>query len=195
VLVEDFDHRKLAQDFAAGGASALSMLTDQKFFQGNPSFIRDVKEIVPLPVLRKDFIIDEYQVFESRVLGADAILLIVKALPQEELRRLYSTAVALGMDVLVETHTREELDVANSLGADLIGINNRDLGSFRVDLKTSLDLVPFVRPGAIAIAESGISGRRDIMALRNAGFKGALVGEGLVTKADRRAAVRELITD
>lgn len=193
ILDENFDHCELAREFQAGGAQALSVLTDKKHFGGDPSFIREVKEIVDLPVLRKDFVLDEYQVFESRSLGADAILLIVKALTKEELRRLYDCALSLGMAVLVETHTESEIKIANSLEAQIIGINNRDLSSFAVSIDTSLNLRHFIRPEAIAVSESGIGSAADVLALRNSGFRAALIGEGLVKRSNRAAVIRELI--
>lgn len=192
-LLQDFDHKQLAIEFQTGGASALSVLTDKKYFQGDPSFIREVKEVVQLPVLRKDFIIDEYQVYESRSIGADAILLIVRALPLAQLKRFYELASSMGMGVLVETHSMEEIEMANFIGAEVIGINNRDLGTFQVNLRTSLDLFPHVDPRALAVSESGILSRSDILALRSAGFRAALVGEGIVGRKDRTTALRELI--
>ena len=193
-LLKDFDHRKLAIDFQSGGASALSVLTDRKYFGGDASFIREVKEAVDLPVLRKDFILDEYQVYESRAIGADAILLIVRALPPADLERLYVLAASLGMGILVETHSQGEIEVANSIGADIIGVNNRDLDTFKVSIKTSVDLCSHIGKRAIAVSESGITSRRDVLTLQSAGFKAVLVGEGLVTREDRTSAVRELIT-
>ncbi len=194
-MVENFNHRTLAQEFENGGAHALSVLTDRKYFGGDPSFIREVKQVVGLPVLRKDFIIDEYQIYESRALGADAILLIVRALSAEEFRRLMACARSVGLDVLVETHDRHEIEVAHSAQAEIVGINNRDLLTFEIQLETSMRLREFVDPEALAVSESGIQTRSDVMKLRDAGFQAALVGEGLVTKADRVAAVRELIPD
>jgi indole-3-glycerol phosphate synthase len=193
-LVQDFDHRKLAIEFESGGASALSVLTDKKYFGGDASFIRDVKRSVGLPVLRKDFIVDEYQVYESRAIGADGILLIVRALSEAELKGFYELAMSLGMGVLVETHSQEEIEIANSVGAEIIGINNRDLGTFQVSIKSSLELIPHIDKRAIAVSESGISSRSDVLALQNAGFRAMLVGEGVMTREDRTAAVRELIS-
>jgi indole-3-glycerol phosphate synthase len=194
VLVREFDHRKLAEEFERGGASALSVLTDKKYFSGDPSFISQIKELVRLPVLRKDFIIDEYQVYESRALGADAILLIVNALSAELLRKFHTCAVSLGMAVLVEAHTENEVMAANSIGAEIIGINNRDLSSFAVSLDTSLRLRRFIRSDAVAVSESGINSADDVRRLREAGFQAALIGEGLVTRPDRSAALREFIS-
>lgn len=192
-LVEKFDHRRLAEEFERGGASALSVLTDKKYFSGDPAFVQQVKEAVGLPVLRKDFIVDEYQVYESRALGADAILLIVRALSAQMLTHLMKCAVSLGMDVLVETHTEEEIHAAHVAGAGIVGINNRDLSTFQVSLDISLRLRKLVVPGTLVVSESGIHTRSDMAALRDAGFHAALIGEGLVTSADRVSAVRELM--
>jgi len=193
VLLEHFDHRKLAVEFESGGASALSVLTDKKFFQGDISFLADVKGVTALPVLRKDFIVDEYQIYESRAMGADAILLIVRALSLGEIKTFYALATLLGMAALVETHSEKEIEIANSIGAEIIGINNRDLESFQVNINTSLNLISHVDKGAIAVSESGILNRDDVQALERAGFRAALVGEGIMTGQDRVAAVRELI--
>ncbi len=192
-LIKEFDHKKLAFEFKSGGATALSVLTDKKYFGGDASFINDVKSIVDLPVLRKDFIVDEYQVFESRAIGADAILLIVRALTPEKLKQFHDLATSLGMGVLVETRSEKEIDLANSIGAGIIGVNNRDLGTFEVSIKTSIDLFPRIAEGAIAVSESGIASRTDILRLQHIGFRAALVGEGIVTAGDRTLAVRELI--
>ena len=193
VLVKEFDHCAIAQEFERGGAHALSVLTDKKYFGGDPAFISQIKAVVGLPVLRKDFIIDEYQVIESRALGADAILLIVAALSREDLGRLHERARLMGMAVLVETHSREEIETANSIGAEIIGVNNRDLSTFTVTLQTSIDLRPCIRRDAIAVAESGITNSRDVRVLRGAGYQAVLVGESLMTNTNRAAAVRELI--
>jgi len=194
VLVQDFDHKTLAVEFQSGGATALSVLTDKKYFGGDASFIRDVKEVVDLPVLRKDFILDEYQVYESRAIGADAVLLIVRVLSMEELSSFHALAASLGMAVLVETHSKEEIEIANSIGAEIIGINNRDLGTFQLNVRTSVNLFPHIDKRAIAVSESGIFTRSDILVLQNAGFRAVLVGEALVTRENRPAAVRELMS-
>jgi len=192
-LVDNFDHTKIAAEFQAGGARALSVLTDRKYFGGDHSHIEQVKAVVDLPILRKDFIVDEYQVYESRALGADAILLIVRALTVSELRHLYECAGSLAMAVLVEAHTEKEIEIANSIGAEIIGVNNRDLSTFQANLSTSVALFPFIRSDALAVSESGISSAADVLALRLAGFRAALIGEAVLTRADRAAAVRELI--
>ena len=189
VLVEDFDPVRLARDCERGGARALSVLTDRRFFQGEGGFIREIKEAVGLPI----FIVDEYQIAESRDLGADAILLIAKALSPDLLRRLYESARSLGLDALVETHTASEVALANSIGADLIGINNRDLATFEVSLNRSIELGPSVRAGAIAVSESGIQSSADIRALRDAGFGAVLVGEAIMKGGNVTEALRRLI--
>jgi len=193
VLSHDFDHRSLAKEFQSGGARALSVLTDERFFHGKPEFIADVKRICNLPVLRKDFILDEYQVYESRLLGADAILLIVKALPKKNLEHLYRCAKGVQLDVLVEVHTREEVDVANEIGAEIIGINNRDLDTFEVSLERSLQLRSHVNPKAISVSESGIMNSNDIGRLQRAGFDAVLVGESLMKSQDPAKTLRALV--
>jgi indole-3-glycerol phosphate synthase len=193
VMVEQFDHRALAGQYQSGGAHALSVLTDEKYFQGHKSFVRDVKQVTTLPVLRKDFILDEYQVYESVVLGADAILLIVRALSREQLRDLYACARDAGLDVLVETHSADEIGQANAIGAEIIGINNRDLSTFVADVRLSALLRGFIGPQAIAVSESGIGNADDVRMLKDAGFQAVLVGEGLIRHADRAAATRSFI--
>lgn len=195
LLVEQFDPPSLARELSAGGASALSVLTDRKYFKGEPSYIADVKATVSLPVLRKDFIVDEYQVYESRALGADAILLIVRALKERELKQLYELAGSLGLGVLVETHNESEIETANAIGATIIGVNNRDLDTFEVRLSMSLALFRHIGAQAIAVSESGISTLADTSALKRAGFRAALVGEGIMTQTDRIEAVRGLIPE
>lgn len=193
VLSNDFYPVQLARDFEQGGARALSVLTDETFFQGQKSYIQEIKSAVSVPVLRKDFIIDEYQVYESRSIGADAILLICRALSDDLLRSLYSCAQSLGLDVLVEVHSRDEIERANEIHASIIGINNRDLATFEVSLQRSLDLRSFLHDKAIAVSESGIKSRNDVSVLRRATFDAIVVGESLVTSKDRKAFLRELI--
>jgi indole-3-glycerol phosphate synthase len=194
-LAEKFDHLELAIQYQAGGADALSVLTDKKYFQGDKSFVRDVKDLTQLPVLRKDFIIDEYQIYESKILGADALLLIVKALSREHLRDLFECAKSAGLAVLVEAHSEQEIETANEIGAAIIGINNRSLGTFEVSLEHSFRLRPLLRQGAIAVSESGIFTSADVRSLRTAGFQAVLVGEGLLRHADRSAAIRSIRAD
>ncbi|HEY4612037.1 MAG TPA: indole-3-glycerol-phosphate synthase, partial [Bacteroidota bacterium] len=159
---------------------------------GQKSYIHSIKSVVDVPVLRKDFIIDEYQVYESRLIGADAVLLIVRALHQEQLSQLYRLARSLKLDVLVEVHTAEEIERANELNADIIGINNRDLSTFHVSLQRSIDLRPMIHAEAVAVSESGIQSPNDAAVLRHAGFHAILVGESLITSTKRADTLRLL---
>ncbi len=193
ILNNSFDHRLIAQEFEAGGAKALSVVTDEKFFQGRPEFVHDVRKVSSLPVLRKDFIIDEYQIYQSKVLGAEAILLIVKILEGKELERFSFCAETLGMDVLVEVHTEAEIEAANTIGARLIGINNRDLDTFEVSIDRSLGLRDKISPRAISVSESGISSSRDIERLRSAGFDAVLIGEWIAAKEDRVSTLKAMM--
>lgn len=193
VLSQQFDHIALAQEYEEGGAKALSVLTDEKYFQGRPEYINEIKKSCKLPVLRKDFIIEDYQVYESKLIGADALLLIVKVLTREDLKKLYDCARTIGLDVLVEAHSSDEIDAANGISAEIIGINNRDLTTFEVSLQRSVELRPLIRKDAITVSESGIRTRHDVQMLQNNGFHAVLVGEGLVSKNDRPSLLRELV--
>lgn len=193
VLTAQFDPIALAGEYEEGGASAVSVLTDEQFFQGHKSMLQSIKTAVRLPVLRKDFIIDEYQVYESRVIGADAILLIVGMLSTSQFSSLIDCAREIGLDVLVETHTEEDVGRANEHNADIIGVNNRDLKTFEVSLQHSLNLRPLVRSGAVTVSESGIQSREDVATLRKAGFDAVLVGEGLVTSSNRLQLLKEFL--
>ncbi len=195
VLRRDFDPSALARLYAEGGASAISVLTDAKYFQGDPSHLKEAKEASRLPVIRKDFIIDEYQVWESAAIGADALLLIVAALTAEQLRSYLGLASPVGLDVLVEVHDGEQLETALDAGARIIGINNRDLRTFETDLEVTLRLAPKAPPGHIIVSESGILTREDVRKVRQAGVDAILVGEALVTSADIPAKMRELTGD
>ncbi|MGI9953516.1 indole-3-glycerol phosphate synthase TrpC [Moorellaceae bacterium AZ2] len=193
VLCADFDPQKLAGLYTRAGAAALSVLTDEEFFQGHPRYIALVREVTPLPLLRKDFIIDEYQIFATRALGADAVLFIVAALEEAQLQEYLDLASRLELAALVETHTAEEIELALKAGARIIGINNRDLHTFRTDIKTTLELRHLIPPGRLVVSESGIQGREDVVRLAQARVDAILVGEALVTSADVEAKVRELL--
>lgn len=193
VIAKTFRPEKIAREYEVGGAKALSVLTDQKYFQGSPAYIKLVKEHVALPVLRKDFIVDEYQIYESRIIGADAILLIVAALRESELLKFQNLARDLDLDCLVECHTKTEIDRAVNCGATLIGINNRDLQTFDVNVETSLMLKRFIPNATVAISESGIRNAHHVDQLRQAGFDAILVGEYLMTQQNRTKALRDLL--
>ena len=193
----DFDAAELARSYYSGGAAALSVLTDEPYFQGSLRNLQLASAAVSLPCLRKDFIVDEYQIAEARAHCADAILLIAAALTDNELKRFSATAHALSLDVLVEVHTGDELDrVLSSLGesgADAIGVNNRDLKTFDVHLETSLMLVEQIPSAVVRVAESGIATPEDLARLRTAGFDAFLIGESLMRQPDPGAALKALL--
>jgi indole-3-glycerol phosphate synthase len=192
-LVERFDPLELARAYRDNGAAAISVLTDERYFQGRLDDLRQVAGLSPRrPVLRKDFLFDPYQVYEARAHGADAVLLIAAYLDPGCLRELHNLAGELGMRALVEVHDRAELDAALACGPALVGINNRDLRDFRVRLETSLELRALVPPVICLVAESGIHTRADVARLAGAGIDAVLVGEALVVARDVAAKVREL---
>lgn len=190
VIRADADLKQIATSYEAGGASAISVLTEEDYFSGSLDDLRLVKTTIDLPVLRKDFIFDEYQVYESVAAGADAMLLIVAALDDETLVRLRRLIEDLGMDALVEVHTREEMQRAVACGANLIGVNNRNLHTFEVSLETSISLAQDTN--AILVSESGLHSAADLARLRAAGYRGFLIGETLMRSLDPEAALREL---
>jgi indole-3-glycerol phosphate synthase len=188
----DFDPVGCARSYADAGAAAISVLTDERYFGGRLEFLEAVRPTVGVPLLRKDFVVDPYQIDEARVSGADAVLLIVAALSGEELGRLRQHAVSLGMDALVEVHDEDELEIALASGADSIGINNRDLRSFETDLAVTERLAPRIPGSALIVAESGIFSHEDIRRLEGAGVHAFLVGESLMREADVGLALRRL---
>ncbi|NLW48016.1 MAG: indole-3-glycerol phosphate synthase TrpC [Firmicutes bacterium] len=193
LLCPDFDPVNLARIYEASRAAAISVLTDNKFFQGSLDYLKLVKAVTKrIPILRKDFIIDRYQLYEARVHGADAALLIVAALKELELKNFIKEAKDLGLAPLVEVHNATELKIALESGADLIGINNRDLKTFKVDLETTFQLIESIPKDKVVVSESGIANRHDIELLAQAGVNGVLVGESIVTAADPGAKIEEL---
>jgi indole-3-glycerol phosphate synthase len=193
----DFDVEALARSYEAGGAAVLSVLTDAPFFQGSLRNLELASKAVRLPCLRKEFMVDEYQMAEARAHRADAILLIAAALTGAEMQRFAAAARGMDLDVLVEVHTGEELDrVLDALGetgADAIGVNNRDLKTFEVSLETSLSLVERIPASVVRVAESGIASASDVARLRGAGFDAFLIGESLMRRQDPGAALAELL--
>ena len=212
VICQDFDPVRIAKDYEAAGASCLSVLTDEKFFQGSPDHLRQIRAAVQLPLLRKDFIIDERQILEAVEWGADAILLIVAILDDERLKKFHSLAAEAGLAVLVEVHDETELDRALKISPQLIGVNNRNLKNFKVDLATTekiaakmeegrLRMAKATKPSSILnllsspllVAESGIHTRADVERLKACGAHAVLVGESLMRGGDIQAKVRELM--
>lgn len=193
LLCHDFDAVALARAYEDNGAAAISVLTDQHFFQGHLNHLRAVRQKVRLPVLRKDFILDPYQVYESRLAGADAVLLIVAALSDGDLKALYQLVHELGMVALVEVHNEAELERALQIGPRIVGVNNRDLRTFEVDLETTARLRPLIPTDVVLVAESGIHTRADVARLAAIGADAMLVGEALVRAPDVGHKVRELV--
>ncbi|MEZ5574026.1 MAG: indole-3-glycerol phosphate synthase TrpC [Halioglobus sp.] len=192
VIRKDFHPAQIAQSYQQGGATCLSVLTDQDYFQGSDLYLQQARAACGLPVLRKDFTIDPYQVVEARAIGADAVLLIVAALSGEQMRELMQTAFEVGVDVLVEVHDRAELERALELPTPLIGINNRDLHTFETRLETTLDLLPHVPNDRLVITESGIHTASDVALMRDATVHAFLVGEAFMRADSPGDRLREL---
>lgn len=192
-FIEDFDPIGLASLYEQAGARAISVLTDEKYFQGSLDDLTSVHKGVSVPCLRKEFIIDEFQVYEARAAQADAILLIVRCLSDAQLKDYLDLAHELGMDVLVETHTAAEIERAIGSGAHIIGINNRDLDTFTVDLNTTLELKRLVPGGHVLVSESGIHHRDDVVKLEDGGIDAILVGEALVSSRNIAGKIGELL--
>jgi len=193
ILCPDFDPVELARAYAQGGAAAISVLTESNYFQGSIDHLAAIREEVGLPLLRKDFIFDQYQVYESAVCGADALLLIVAILSQGQLEELLSLSRSLSLGCLVEVHSESEVEKALISGAEIVGINNRDLKTFAVDINTTRQLRLLIPQGRIVVSESGIRSRDDIEKLEEWGVNAVLVGEALVTAGDIPGRIRELL--
>jgi len=193
VLCPNFNPVELAKSFAQGGAAAISVLTEVNYFEGSIDYLAAIRDEVRLPLLRKDFIFDPYQVYESRAYGADALLLVVAILSQEQLDELLSLSHSLGLRCLVEVHSQDEVERALLSQAKIIGINNRDLDTFTVDINTTRRLRPLIPQQRMVVSESGIRSRSDVEKLKGWGVNAVLVGEALVTASDVQTKVRELI--
>jgi indole-3-glycerol phosphate synthase len=194
VIRKDFDHYAIAREYVENGASAISMLTDKKYFQGSIRFISDIRSSVSLPILRKDFIVDPYQVAEAKAFGADAILLIVAALDPKQLHDLHDEADELGLDCLVEVHSEQELAVLDLKQVRMIGINNRNLSDFTIDVTTTLRVASQISEVMTVVSESGIANRADVEYLAVHGVHAVLVGESLMRSESPGAALRSLLT-
>ncbi|MEW5995714.1 MAG: indole-3-glycerol phosphate synthase TrpC [Candidatus Zixiibacteriota bacterium] len=192
-LARQVDVAATARTYEAAGARGISVLTDERYFAGSPDDLKQARTATRLPIVRKDFIVDEYQVYESRLIGADVILLIVAALEIDALRRLHAVAQGLGMEVLVEIHNEKELRSAVDSGVELIGINNRNLTTFDVSLETTERLCPLIPDGVVCIAESGIHTREDMQRMEAAGVDAVLVGESLMVADDPAEKIRQLL--
>src|SRR3989344_2285082 len=188
----DGGFEELAQLYAKSGASAISVLTDKKYFNGSIDYLANVRNICKQPILRKDFIIDPYQVYESVVAGADALLLIVAALTQKQIEELLALTEELGLDALVEVHSKSELQQAVKAGATIIGINNRNLKTLKIDLKTTEELMRSAPKGNTYVSESCISTKEDVLQVKGAGVHAILVGSSIVTASNRSAKIKEL---
>lgn len=193
VIRENFDPVDIAKSYEQAGATCISVLTDRDFFQGSDHHLQQLKQAVSVPLIRKDFIISPYQVLESRVLGADCILLIVAAVAEALLRELNQLAKQLSMDVVMEVHTLAELRLAEQIGVDIIGVNNRNLNNFKVSLQTSIELQQHLKTGALLVSESGIANSSHIDLLRRQGIQAFLVGESLMRQEDPGEALKRLL--
>ena len=192
VIRADYDPPSLAAGLESAGAAALSVLTEEDFFSGSLGDLKQANKAVKIPILRKDFIIDPWQVWETRAAGADSFLLIAAVLDDDSLRELLDLGHELGMEPLVEVHSRVELDRVLTAGARIVGVNNRDLRDFQVHLETSLELVEAIPEGCVAVSESGLHSHEDLVRLRRAGFDAFLIGEHLMKCSDPGAALAEL---
>ncbi|MDP2913237.1 MAG: indole-3-glycerol phosphate synthase TrpC [Candidatus Omnitrophota bacterium] len=193
IIRGDFNPVKIAITYQANGASAISVLTDERFFEGNLEYIKKVKECTSIPVLRKDFIIDEYQIYESVAAGADAIILIAELLSTDEMTKMHGIASSFGLDVLVEAHNEEDVEKALAAGALIIGINNRDLHNFKVDLNVTQKLVRHIPQHKIKVSESGIKSYEDVMFLKSLGVNAVLIGEAFMEADDIAMKMREIM--
>ena len=194
VIREQFDPAAIARSYVSGGAAAVSVLTETRFFQGSLSILASVRTLVDVPLLRKDFILDPYQLVEAKGYGADAVLLIAAALDPAHLRELQDEARALGLECLVEVHTEAELMTLDQSKCDLIGINNRDLATFTTDLSVSLKLRPLIRRETVVVSESGISTADDLRTLMNGDIHAVLIGEAFMRQADPGSALAALLS-
>ncbi len=194
VIRENFDPLAIAKSYVQAGAHAISMLTDEHFFQGSLAYISQIRPVTPIPILRKDFIIDPYQLLEARAGGADAILLIVAALDKFRLRELLAATHEFGLEALVETHSASEMEIAIDVGAHIIGVNNRNLETFKIDLATTEQLAPMIPEGTLLVGESGIHTRNDLQRMVQAGVDAVLVGTHFMKHPDPGTALKQFLS-
>jgi len=192
IIREDFNYLNIAKEYEAGGASAISVLTDKAFFKGDLKYLSEIKKTVNLPVLRKDFIIDPYQIYEAKAAGADLILLIARILTREQIDTFLTLAHKLGMECLVEVHDNDELNTVLETEASIIGINNRNLDTFETNIETTLQLCHLIPEEKIIVSESGIKTRADVLNLEKAGIDAILIGETLMRSQDITQKIKEL---
>ncbi|MDR1688710.1 MAG: indole-3-glycerol phosphate synthase TrpC [Clostridiales bacterium] len=193
IIREDFEPVKIAQEYENAGAAAVSVLTEEKYFLGNNVYLQEIKANISLPVLRKDFITEPFQIYHARVLGADAVLLIAAALEKNTMKELVKTAKSLSMYVLAEIHNEEDAEKAMESGAEIIGINNRDLKTFNVDLAVTERLIKYIKGSAVKVSESGIKTPQDLKWVRECGADAALIGETLMRGSSAGEALKELL--
>ena len=193
IIRADFDHLAIAECYEKSGAAAISVLTDSHFFKGDIEYLSQARQVVAIPLLRKDFIIDEYQVVEAKVYGADALLLIAAVLTEERLKYLYDLSRSFGMDVLVEVHDKADLKKALAIGADIIGINNRNLKTFTTDINTTVALAKEIPGDKIIVSESGINSLEDVKFLKGGRANAFLIGEAFMREDDPGAKLKELL--
>lgn len=192
IIAEDFPYVQIARDYESAGASAISVLTEPQWFKGENRYLQEISESVSLPLLRKDFTVCEYQIYEAKAIGASAVLLICALLDTDTIREWIKLCDSLGLSALVEAHTEDEVYSALSAGARIVGVNNRNLKDFTVDLNTSIRLRSLVPDNVLFVGESGIKTPQDIEALRNAGVNGVLIGETLMRNPDKKSALQTL---
>lgn len=192
IITKDFPYKEIAREYQEAGASAISVLTEPKYFKGQKRYLEEIAREVDIPLLRKDFTVDEYQIYEAKVLGASAVLLICAILEETVLKKYLQIAEELGLSALVEAHTQEEVEMALRAGSRIIGVNNRDLKTFNVNMETSIRLRKLVPEEIIYISESGISTPEDIRVLETCGVDGVLIGESFMRKDDKKAAMQHL---
>jgi indole-3-glycerol phosphate synthase len=194
LIAEEFPYVEIAKDYQKGGARAISVLTEPYWFQGSDSYLREIRREVTIPIIRKDFVVDEYMIYEAKIMGADAVLLICAILSDEELNRYFTIADNLGLSALVEAHDKQEVDRAVKAGARLIGVNNRDLHTFTVDINNSIRFRQDVPEDILFVSESGIKTAEDIKHLTEHHVNGVLIGETMMVAKDRVKAVKEFIS-